>query len=98
MMANLEALQLETIAHCIYQYCKIIGINEDRKNEKMMTKLRERSLELLNSYRSQDLHIGPSEILFLSMSYAKLSEFEDIDGLQLVLEDLNTEVATIYRE
>ena len=32
------------------------------------------------------------------MSYAKLSEFEDIDGLQLVLEDLNSEVASIYRE
>ncbi len=75
MMANLEALQLETIAHCIYQYCKIVGPHEDRKNEKMMQLLREKSVELLNSYRSQNLHLGPSEILFLSMSYAKLSEF-----------------------
>ena len=64
----------------------------------MMNKLRTRSLELLNSYRSQNLHIGPSEILFLSISYAKLSDFEDIDGLQLVLEDLNSEVASVYRE
>ena len=63
-----------------------------------MESLRERSIELLNSYRSQNIHLGPTEILFLSMSYAKLSEFEDIDGLQLVLEDLNSEVATIYRE
>jgi hypothetical protein len=64
----------------------------------MINQLRERSLELLNSYRSQDLHIGPSEILFLSMSYAKMSELEDIEGMQMVLEDLNSEVASIYRE
>lgn len=46
-----------------------------------MESLRERSIELLNSYRSQNIHLGPTEILFLSMSYAKLSNLQDIDGL-----------------
>jgi hypothetical protein len=32
------------------------------------------------------------------MSYAKMSELEDIEGMQMVLEDLNSEVASIYRE
>ncbi len=57
------------------------GAKDERKNEKLMESLRERSIELLNSYRSQNIHLGPTEILFLSMSYAKLSNLQDIDGL-----------------
>ena len=93
MLGNLDALQLETLSHCLYQYSKLIGPNEEKKNLKLMQALRARSFALLTSYRQQSLSISPSDILFLSLSYAKMSDFTDVEGLQLVFEDLTTEVA-----
>ncbi len=81
MLGNLDSLQLETISHCLYQYCKMVGPNEDKKNMRLMEALRKRSFELLQSYRNQSLAISPSDILFLGLSYAKMSDFTDIDSL-----------------
>ena len=93
MLGNLDALQLETLSHSLYQYSKLIGPNEEKKNLKLMQALRNRSFALLTSYRQQSLSISPSDIFFLSLSYAKMSDFTDVEGLQLVFEDLTSEVA-----
>ena len=80
----------------MYQYTKIV--NDDKKNLKMMKAMQKRSHELLQIYRSQQIRLQPADILFLTMSYARLSEFEDVDSMQLVLEDLNSDVAAVYRD